>query len=69
MTNLTEKEANYWAGVFVSVAQVLFGISAVTFFTGDLDLRRDFVIVFCLVLSIYFWYIGWRLTKNDRSTK
>ena len=67
MTRLSEKEANYWANVFISIGQVLFGISAVTFFTGGLDLIKDFVIIYCLVLSAYCWYIGWRLIKNDRA--
>ena len=60
---LSDKEANYWANVFISVAQVFFGIAVVTFFTGEFDLFQIAVILFNIIVSVILWWRGWRLIK------
>ena len=60
---LSEKETSYWSNVFISIAQVLFGIAAVTFFTGGIDLSKAVVITLNLILSVISWGFGWRLIK------
>jgi hypothetical protein len=60
---LSDKEGNYWANVLISVAQVLFGIAAVTFFAGVFDLTKVVVILFNVIVSTILWLIGWRLMK------
>lgn len=60
---LSEKEADYWANVLISVAQVLFGIAAVTFFSGEFDLIKVAVILFNIIGSVLSWLMGWRLIK------
>lgn len=62
-TQISDKEAQYWANVFVAISQVLFGIAAVTFFTGGIDVNRAIVIVLNLLSSAICWMVGWRLIK------
>ena len=60
---LSLKEETYWSNVLISVSQVLFGVSAVTFFAGGIDLNKVNVIILTLILSIICWVSGWRLIK------
>jgi len=60
---LSNKEVQYWSSVFVAIAQVFFGIAAVTFFTGGIDLSKIIVIIINLLLSVICWIIGWRFIK------
>ncbi len=60
---LSDKEGNYWANVLISVAQVLFGIAAVTFFAGELDLVKIRVILYNIIISVMLWILGGRIIK------
>lgn len=60
---LSDKETSYWSNVFISIAQVLFGIAAVTFFTGGVDFNKAIVIILNLILSAIAWGFGWRFIK------
>lgn len=60
---LTDKEEIYLSNLCIAISQVLFGIAAVTFFTGGIDWSKVIVITLNLVLSFILWIAGWRLSK------
>lgn len=51
----------YWSNVFISVAQVFFGISAGIFFVGEFDQNKIVVILSNIILAFVIWIFGWRM--------
>ncbi len=63
VNRISDQEANYWSNVFISVSQVLFGIAAVTFFAGSIDLSKVLVITLKMIVAVICWFLGWRTIK------
>jgi hypothetical protein len=58
------KEREYWANVCIACSQVTFGVFWGAGFFPPLDGNKIFVIVFNLIASVIFWWIGRLFTKN-----
>lgn len=58
------ENSSYWSIASIAVAQVFLGVGAGTFFTGELDINKVFVVIFNITLSLVFFIVGGRIQKR-----